>query len=368
MSIDDKIFTAEDVNITKAVHQCAKLLYPNFLKFRNLEIPRWKSLFNSMPVDINKMRLVLVCDPETLRKSRVYIEKSDILLIDFEGDQLGPQGEITLMQINTFENNICFLIDVKLLGHHQLKDEDGWLRKILESEIKVKFMWGATSDAANLWASYKIKMNCLVDLQILEVANRQKLIKTAPAFVDYSDTNSNKIQPINLENAYKWYSEDPQLLEFKKGQAQHKKDFHVWARRPINPDLLNYAAFDVASLRPLVVIFGRALKLWHWGTFEAATCRGRQICEPKVRCCFTCLRTLKKDGNFSLKNQRQISHCRNCVDKSYHLIHNGEKFDQNENQNTGLDVLDHDEKIQLTNVTNQLRRAEIEQISNEARG
>ena len=26
-------------------------------------------------------------------------------------------------------------------------------------------MWGATSDAANLWASYKIKMNCLVDLQ-----------------------------------------------------------------------------------------------------------------------------------------------------------------------------------------------------------
>ena len=36
MSIDDKIFTAEDVNITKAVHQCAKLLYPNFLKFRNL--------------------------------------------------------------------------------------------------------------------------------------------------------------------------------------------------------------------------------------------------------------------------------------------------------------------------------------------
>ena len=153
---------------------------------------------------------------------------------------------------------------------------------------------------------------------VLEVANRQKLIKNAPAFVDYSDTNSNKIQPINLENAYKWYSEGPQLLEFKKGskieififwvclfvtmtylgQAQHKKDFHVWARRPINPDLLNYAAFDVASLRPLVVIFGRALKLWHWGTFEAATCRGRQICEPKVRCCFTCLRFFQNILNF----------------------------------------------------------------------
>ena len=47
MSIDDKIFTAEDVNITKAVHQCAKLLYPNFLKFRNLGKQQkliWKSL------------------------------------------------------------------------------------------------------------------------------------------------------------------------------------------------------------------------------------------------------------------------------------------------------------------------------------
>ena len=35
MSIDDKMFTAEDINVTQAVHKCCKLLYPSFLQHKD---------------------------------------------------------------------------------------------------------------------------------------------------------------------------------------------------------------------------------------------------------------------------------------------------------------------------------------------
>ena len=81
--------------------------------------------------------MVIVEDAKTLKKSRAYIEPADVLLIDLEGDQLGPNGEITLMQVNTYENNYCFLIDIKLLGDDELRNENGWLRKLFESDTKV---------------------------------------------------------------------------------------------------------------------------------------------------------------------------------------------------------------------------------------
>lgn len=169
----------------------------------------------------------------------------------------------------------------------------------------MKIMWGGCSDAANLWASYKIHVKCLVDLQgllllsplphqwtfdrlVIELANRQELIPHA--HINYGDLNTNAKQPINLEKAYKAYTEDAPLLQFKANQARHKKDYHVWAYRPIPEELLRYAAFDVASLRPIAAVFFKALRLWRWGAFEGATCRSRLTCEPRVRTCFTCLR------------------------------------------------------------------------------
>jgi hypothetical protein len=69
----------------------------------------------------------------------------------------------------------------------------------------------------------------------------------------------------------------------------------------------------VASLRPISTVFFKALELWNWGRFEAATCRSRLPHEPRVRTCFTCLRTMSL-SSFSKNNQRKISYCRDCID------------------------------------------------------
>jgi len=357
MSIDDKMFTAEDRDILRAVHKCCKLVYPSFLKYRNTVIPRWKKLFSSLPSDDDKMKMCLVADDATLRKAKAYIEPSDVLLIDLEGDQLGPNGEITLMQVNTYENNICFLIDIKILGDFELSSKNGWLRKLFESQTKMKVMWGGCSDASNLWASYHIKVNCMVDLQVLEFANRKELIKNAPAIIDYSAARKNPPQAINLELAYKSYT-DSSLLHCKANQAQHKKDYHIWAQRPLSDDLLKYAAFDVASLRPLTAVFFKALQLWRWGSFEAATCRSRITCEPRVRTCFTCLRTMFI-SKFAKNQHKQISNCRECMDGYFVQIEDEKVSSFNDYVGTGYDILDTDPKILLNEVTNELNNATL---------
>ena len=49
------------------------------------------------------MKIAEAQDKATLKKFRPYIENAKVILVDLEGDQLGPNGTITYIQINTFD-------------------------------------------------------------------------------------------------------------------------------------------------------------------------------------------------------------------------------------------------------------------------
>ena len=129
---------------------------------------------------------------------------------------------------------------------------------------------------------------------MVELHYREKLKEFA--FIPYQD----KFQPgtkvpISLEMVYKAFTEETPLLSYKENKAQHKTNYHVWNTRnalyklwylcynlnnlyiyninyifnitkdrPLPPDLLTYAAFDVASLREILQLFLNKLKLYHW--------------------------------------------------------------------------------------------------------
>ena len=120
--------------------------------------------------------------------------------------------------------------------------------------------------------------------------NRHALIPHA--HVEYSESTITSFEPISLELAYKTFTKTAPLLKFKENQASHKKygNYHVWSKRPITEELMNYAAFDVASLRSLSTLFFNVLTLWKWTGFEASIARSRLFCEPRIRTCFSCLR------------------------------------------------------------------------------
>jgi len=125
------------------------------------------------------MKIAEAQDKATLKKFRPYIENAKVILVDLEGDQLGPNGTITYVQINTFDTAMCFLIDIKLIGDDELRKPDGWLRKIFENPEQAIIMFGGLQDAANLYASYDIRVECMVDLQVVEVHYREALKESA---------------------------------------------------------------------------------------------------------------------------------------------------------------------------------------------
>jgi len=344
MSLDDKFYHGEDIDITKAVQKCARLIYEAFKKFKHRAIPTFKKAATAILDETSKMSIAVAKDKKTLMKFRPYIENEPIILVDLEGDQLGPRGEITFIQINTFKNERCYLIDILEIGNDELKNEDGWLRKMFQNETQVKVMWGGLQDAANLWYSFKIKVECMLDLQVVEQYYRKKLEEHA--FYPYYLKCPDQRQPISLETAYKAFDpEGGSLLQYKANQAQHKEDYHVWAKRPLAPELLTYAAFDVASLRPILRLFMDKLEVFKWGIFESAITKSRLTYEPKVKTCFTCLRTRPLDDFSGTKQKKSISHCKSCDRTGYRETYDHVEMDQSdvekkEQIGRGLDAFD----------------------------
>ena len=100
------------------------------MKLRNhvLAIPHLEAVANKELRDKDMMKIAEAQNKATLKKFRPYIENAKVILVDLEGDQLGPNGTITYIQINTFDTAMCFLIDIKLIGDDELRKPDGWLR------------------------------------------------------------------------------------------------------------------------------------------------------------------------------------------------------------------------------------------------
>ena len=57
-----------------------------------------KAFFSRAPTEPDAMRMAFVDTPKDLAKVRKYVELSNYLMIDQEGDQLGPNGKITVIQ------------------------------------------------------------------------------------------------------------------------------------------------------------------------------------------------------------------------------------------------------------------------------
>jgi len=133
----------------------------------------------------------------------------------------------------------------------------------------------------------------------VESQYRQRLIKLTNGQQDPT-----KKHPLGLEAAYECkiyffrsflqrslFSDftDKSLIRYKQGKAKHKTDYHVWSRRPLTSQLLKYAAFDVAALRPIVHVFVNNLELWRWGAWLGVISKSGMTTYPRHRTCYHCL-------------------------------------------------------------------------------
>jgi ribonuclease D len=141
-------------------------------------------------------------------------ENIDKIAMDFEGDfNLHAYGE-KLCLIQIFDGKKYFIID-------PLKIRNEEIILFLENKKIVKFMYGTESDISLVSKQYGIRLNNVVDLQIL-------------------------VNVLNLEHK----GLDAVLKEVLNIEVKNKKQFQMynWLKRPIDRESLRYALNDVAYL------------------------------------------------------------------------------------------------------------------------
>ena len=76
------------------------------MKKQNQPVEHLKNFFSRAPTEPDAMRMALVETAKDLAKVKKYVELSKYFMIDQEGDQLGPNGKITVIQSKSIFNLI----------------------------------------------------------------------------------------------------------------------------------------------------------------------------------------------------------------------------------------------------------------------
>ena len=189
-------------------------------------------------------------------------ERNTLLAVDCEGDSLSRKGALTIITVATEEK--VFIFDVLKLG--QLVFTSG-LGEILEDKSREKLTFDCRQDSDALWHQFKVRLNGVLDLQLLEVIYRRE----NPA--DSSTVNTPRFSTTNkrsgrggrrnrrsqrtdeVEKIYGFgrcielYLQDEKLTKMKnKGKELLKEDEELWTKRPLTDDLIQYCIGDTMAM------------------------------------------------------------------------------------------------------------------------
>ncbi|MCJ1311890.1 hypothetical protein MMC25_005563 [Agyrium rufum] len=104
------------------------------------------------------------------------------LYVDAEGENLSRDGSLTILQIHIDSTcggieSTTFVVDVQVLGTAAFltcgkTNTESNLKNIFEDALIPKILWDCRMDSDALFKHFKIALNGVLDLQLLEVASR----------------------------------------------------------------------------------------------------------------------------------------------------------------------------------------------------
>ncbi|KAM5351193.1 hypothetical protein ACJ41O_003916 [Fusarium nematophilum] len=120
---------------------------------------------------------IVISTPISLRLLMSSFPKANQpLYIDLEGQSLGRNGTVSIITIFSALADTVWLIDVATLGASaftlQGLTRNRSLKSVLEDSDVKKYFWDVRNDADALWSLYGVKLEGVVDIQLLENASR----------------------------------------------------------------------------------------------------------------------------------------------------------------------------------------------------
>merc|ERR1719266_2317867 len=156
---------------------------------------------------------------------------------DGEGVNLGPKGQLTLVQISTVGGQVI-IFDVQTTPAILTQ---GGLQRLLESEQVIKVVHDCRNDSAALYFQYDILVKGVFDTQ------------AAHAVLQLQETGKPvyKVKNVSLNALCELYNAPVNPMK-EQVKNIYRRDQKFWARRPLTRDMICYAAADVLALVPTI--------------------------------------------------------------------------------------------------------------------
>ena len=178
------------------------------------------------------------------------------LYLDLEGVMLSRLGSISIIQLFVLPKNHVFLIDVFLLKDSAFctPNRSGTtLRSILESALVPKVFFDVRNDSDALFAHFRISLQGVHDVQLLEVATRQFSKERVAGLAKCIERDAQ----LTPEATAVWKATK------QKGQSRFAPErggsYEVFNSRPMPQDIVDYCAQDVVYLPVLWKIYAQKI-------------------------------------------------------------------------------------------------------------
>lgn len=178
------------------------------------------------------------------------------IYVDLEGVNLCRHGIISILQLYIHPLQRVYLVDVLTLKDKSFatRGQSGYsLKDILESRAIPKVFFDVRNDSDALYYHFKIKLQGIVDLQLMELAARNMPGKYVSGLAKCIDRDA----PLTDHERRDW-------MQIKdKGQRLFKPEnggsYSVFNERPLRRDISLYCAQDVQILPRLWAHYSRKI-------------------------------------------------------------------------------------------------------------
>ncbi len=176
------------------------------------------------------------------------LKGTNMVAIDCEGDLSGRNPQISLIQVAA--PSAIYLLDMLAEGQAMM---DGGLRDLLESSGVLKVLHDCRNDSNALWVQYGCFVNPIFDTQGMPFCFASTwFLPLSPSplhlLVGHDELSGARSQ-IGLNAMLQQYVDATNPLK-DIIKSRFRADAGYWFQRPLDPEAIQYAAYDVKYLLP----------------------------------------------------------------------------------------------------------------------